>query len=853
MGDGPQPPRAAADRTVHMIGHAHLDLAWLWPWQEAYAEARATFWSAIHLMDQYPDFVFTMDQVVLLAWVEEQDPDLFARIRERVAQGRWHITGGWWVEPDCNLPSGESLVRQGLHGQRYLMTRFGIRASIGMNADPFGHNAMLPQIVRGQGMDAYLFLRPAPHEAQLPGTAFWWQSPDGSRVLAYRIPFEYWSHGGEVSNQVAKSLAQVDRDMRDVMVFFGVGNHGGGPTRANIESIHTYDRMGTYGRLRISDPRRFVDALLAGAQAPDSPAPGADLATWSGDLQHHAPGCYSAHSGIKTWVQRAEHALLAAERWAIVARAGADDDYPRDALAHAWRQVLLNQFHDILPGSAIESAYDDARDQLGEATAIAKRVIARAHGRIARRVNIPLEPDTQPVLVFNPHPWPVRHAVDINYPARPEGIHVVDGDGVEVACQRTTPTSTTEGDATRHAVTFDTRLPPLGYRLYRLRPGPPPVSSGKPEPTGLAATTRSLENDTIRVDIDPATGWLSSLTDKRTGVDLVAPDARHTQICPDPTDTWGHNVVSYALPGESMVLRSLGLREYGPVRAVLRAVRTWRQSTLVEDIVLDRDADMIEVRVTLDWREPLHLLKLRLATTVRDATATFDMPFGTIVRPVNGAEEPAQSWVDVSGRCPGSPDVAGLALVVAHKHGFDVSPQDESGPSIGVTVARSPAYAWHYPAELDPDESYSYQDIGRQRFRYLLVPHAHDWRTAQLARRSAELLSPPRAALESAHPGTLPARHSLLSAEGCDNVLVTAVKGSEDEAEPDLIVRAVETLGRPGRLRLRTASPDRSEIVADLGPHQILTLRIPADAGQPVTRVDLVELPIAPVAPEVTG
>jgi alpha-mannosidase len=173
-------PTATPQRTLHMIGNAHLDPVWLWPWQEGYQEARATFWSAIQRMEEYPDFVFTCDQIVLLSWVEESDPELFEQIKRRVAEGRWVNVGGWWVEPDNNMPMGESFVRQGLYGQRYLESRFGKPSTVGMNVDPFGHNAMLPQILRGQGMDSYTFLRPGPHESDLAPSLFWWEAPDGA-------------------------------------------------------------------------------------------------------------------------------------------------------------------------------------------------------------------------------------------------------------------------------------------------------------------------------------------------------------------------------------------------------------------------------------------------------------------------------------------------------------------------------------------------------------------------------------------------------------------------------------------------------------------------------------------------
>ncbi|MFG1710188.1 alpha-mannosidase [Nonomuraea sp. M3C6] len=813
----PRAPRPAAtpDRTLHLIGNAHLDPVWLWPWQEGYQEARATFWSAIHRMDEYPDFVFTCDQVVLLSWVEESDPELFARIQEKVAEGRWVMAGGWWVEPDCNMPSGESFVRQGLYGQRYLKEKFGVTATVGMNVDPFGHHAMLPAILRGQGMDSYCFLRPGPHESELPGTMFWWESPDGSRVLAYRIPFEYGSPPGEVAGQTEKALGQLDRSLGDLMIFYGVGNHGGGPTRANIESIHRYDRMGTFGELTMSSPRRYFDEIVKRLGERGL----AELPVWREDLQHHAAGCYSAHSGIKAWQRRAQAAVLSAERWAAIAGHDA-----RVELARAWKQVLFNQFHDVLPGSAIEPAYDDARDQLGEAVAISKRIITRAHNVIARDVHVPEEPGTQPVLVFNPHPWPVTTRVEMQYGLAPTGVHVVDADGGEVPCQRIQAVATTD-DKGRGATVFQAELPALGYRLYRLRPGSPAHTST------LSASEHHIENEFLRLELDPATGWLKSLLDKRTGVDLVAGAAgEHTQICEDPTDTWGHRVVSYAWPGEAMTTTGIVLREHGPLRARIRVEREWGRSTMAEEFILGAGDDAVEVRVTLDWREQAHLMKLRFPVALESPVATYEIPFGHLTRPLDGAEEPAQSWVDLSGAG------AGLAVVNNAKHGYDVSPQ---GPSIGITAVRSPVYAWHDPRLLDPDGYYSYQDQGVQRFTYLLVPHAGDWRAAGLTRRAALLGSPVRAMLESFHDGPLPAARSYLDDRG-GQVMVTAVKCHED-APRDLVVRAVETTGRAAVATLDLPLAG-IRLTADFGPSQIRTFRIPLDDPLSAVETDLVEL-----------
>lgn len=833
-------PVATPDRTLHMIGNAHLDPVWLWPWQEGYQEARATFWSAIHRMEEYPDFVFTCNQVVLLSWVEESDPELFEQIRKRVNEGRWHMAGGWWVEPDCNMPAGESFVRQGLYGQRYLKEKFGVTATVGMNVDPFGHNVMLPQILRGQGMDSYVFLRPGPHESDLEPTAFWWEAPDGSRVLGYRIPHEYCSPPGPVDGQTDKSLSQVDRTLGDLMIFYGVGNHGGGPTKANIESIHRFDRMGSYGRLEMSSPRRYFDELAEtkGAEAM------AELPVRRDDLQHHAPGCYSAHSGIKAWQRRAQAKVLSAERWAALGSLWQGLEDPSADLERAWKQILFNQFHDVLPGSAIESAYDDARDQLGESVAIAKRLITRVHNVIARQVDIPFDEGTQPVLVFNPHPWPVRAEVELQYGAQPTGVHVLDANGALVPSQKIQSVATTN-DKGRAAQAFEADIPALGYRLYRLHAAAAPagLTWSRSAPGELRATETLLENAHLRVELDPQTGWLSSLVHKRSGRDLVAGvRGEHLQVCEDPTDTWGHRVVSYAWPGEPMTTTRMVLREEGPLRARLRIERQWGRSTMVEELVLGHDSDQLEVRVTLDWREQAHLLKMRFPTALEEPEATYEVPFGSLKRPVDGAEEPAQSWVDLTGTLPGAdgPVRGGLAVVVEAKHGYDVSPADErSGASIGVTAVRSPVYSWHDPRLLDPEGYYSYQDQGMQRFRYLLVPHAGDWREAGLARRAAELDSPVRAMLESSHTGPLPAQLSCLS-DSAGQVMVTAIKPSEDDASSSMVVRAVETTGQPARARVEIPVLGRT-IEADFGPSQLRTFRVPRDPGQAVTEVNLVE------------
>lgn len=844
---GPQPagldlthrPVAASGTTVHLVGNTHIDPVWLWTWQEGYQEARATYWSALHRMEEYDDFVFTCDQVVLLAWIKESDPDLFAGIRRRVAEGRWVNVGGWWVEPDNNMPMGEAFARQGLYGQRFLIENFGEATTVGMNVDPFGHNVMLPAILRGHGLDCYNFLRPGPHEEwALPRTPFWWEAPDGSRVLAMRIPNEYCAPPGDLSGTIEKGLGQLALDYDPLLVFYGVGNHGGGPTKANIDSIHRYARMGSFGRLVMSTPRAYFDEVLARGDADSLPV-------WRQDLQHHAAGCYSAHSGIKAWGRRAQWAALKGERWGIVADVlgGASNPalaYPVEPLELAWKQVLFNQFHDILPGSAVEEAYVDSRDALGEAVSISQRIWTRAHNTVARQVDIPFVEGVQPVVVFNHHPWPVRALVELNYGGQPLGVHVTDADGSVVPHQQVQSTSTTN-DRSRGATLFPVDLPSFGYALYHVH------AVAQPPATTLQVSEWVLENDHLRVEVDPTTGWLSGLLHKATGTDLLdGAGGPHVSLAEDPTDTWGHRVVSYAWPGDDMPVTRIAVHERGPVRASIRVERAWGRSTLVEEFVLGLDADALEVRVHIDWRERAHLLKLRVPVALEDPEATFEIPYATLARPVDAAEEPGQMWVDLSGTRDGRR--AGLAVVNNAKHGYDTAPagHPEAGtsPSIGITAVRSAVYAWHDPKLLDEGAIYPVQDQGPQMFTYLLVPHAGDWRTARLTQRAAELGARPRAMLESYHDGVLPARLSLAGATG--PVHVTAIKGAEDagpDGAHDLVIRAVEARGEAGNATIDLPLVGR-RISATFTPYQIRTFLVPRNRRRRVVEVDLIERPL---------
>ncbi|MFO7975947.1 MAG: alpha-mannosidase, partial [Candidatus Hydrogenedentota bacterium] len=391
--------------TVHMIGNGHIDPTWLWRWTEGYEEVRATFRSALDRMNETPDFRFTASSACFYAWVKDCDPGMFEEIRQRVKEGRWELAGGWWVEPDCNIPEGESFVRHGLYSQGFFQREFGLRARVGFNPDSFGHAGTLPQIYKKMGIDYYVYMRPdAVREMDYPdGTTFWWKAKDGSRILACNLQETYTADAETLEGigGIGKN-PHLNPGQSHVIVFYGVGNHGGGPTKRAIEQIQEAQRRTDLPHTEFSTLLGYFEGFLATTKASRIPV----IAT---DLQHHARGCYSAHAGVKRMNRRAEHELMVGERLATLTWLLFRRPCPKDRLARAWRYVLYNQFHDILAGTSFESSYEDVRDQQGAARTTAVETANEALQIIANEIDTTPEGNT--IVAFNPLPWPVKETL----------------------------------------------------------------------------------------------------------------------------------------------------------------------------------------------------------------------------------------------------------------------------------------------------------------------------------------------------------------------------------------------------------------------------------------------------------
>lgn len=805
--------------TLHMIGHAHIDPVWLWPWQEGFHEALATFRSALDRMREYSDFTFVASSAAFYSWVEQTDPAMFEEIRQRVAEGRWQLVGGWWIEPDCNIPGGEAFARQGLYGQRYFLEKFGVMARVGFNVDSFGHAGTLPQILKKSGIPYCNFLRPMPHEKGIPSRLFWWEADDGSRVLTYRIPFEYLSWGKELSAHVERCANEIKAPIDEGMCFYGVGNHGGGPTVANIESIHALRDRPDLPDLRLSSPETFFDSAAEKADAWSIPVV-------RGDLQNHAVGCYAAHSGIKQWNRRAENLLVTAEKWSVLAAWLNQQPYPD--FERAWKSLLFNQFHDILAGTSLPAAYEDARNGYGEALEVAGRALNLALQSFAWNVRVAPEEGVKPIAVFNPHAWPVRANVELeSYRPSVEAVLVDDQDQL-VPLQFVTSTTVTN----RVRLSFTADLPALGYRVYRLRPKGEPAAFPM-----VQATDGVLENGRFRLEIDPETGAVASLYDKREEVQVFSGEAAKPVVIADASDTWAHNTFRFDDVIGTFTATSVKLAEHGPAKSVIRVFSAYGASRLIQNFTMYPDRDQIDVHVTIDWREQYKLLKLRFPVDVKFMRITREESYGHIDTNANGDEMPMQRWVDVSGVARGKEILYGFSLLNDSKHSVDVNVRD-----IGMTVLRSPAYAHHIPAVVNPSELHPFIDQGIQQFSYTMLPHSGGWETAGAVRRAAELNQPPLVQFVTFHSdGRLPQSDSFIDVQP-ESVMVTALKQAEDGE--DLIVRAVETSGAARRGTIRLPKWERV-IEADFAPGEIKTFRVPREASAPIRETNLIEQDLA--------
>ncbi len=806
----PWPPGAGQYR-MDMVAYAHIDAVWLWPWQEAMSVVLSTFRSALEHMKSNPHFAFTESSALFYQWVADTDPEMLEEIRRRLDEGRWEIAGGWWIEPDVNMPNGESLARQGLYGQRLFKRLLGRQAKVGFNPDSFGHTGTLPQILRLQEMTDYVFMRPDEQAKPLPSDVFWWESPDGSRVLTYRIPFSY-TDPGQVRNRIQKIIA-LKEPTKDLMVFYGAGDHGGGATDQNLKSIQEIRSEPGAPKLVYSTPEKYFSEIRGIKDL--------HLPVVQDDLQHHAVGCYTAESGIKKDNRITEMALTTAEKLASLGSVLWGYEYPQRQFDSAWKKVLFQQFHDSLAGTSLPEHYVQSRQAYGYAREVANQATSMSFEKLVWQIPT-RDPQSDYLVVFNPHAWATKLDVEYDLDWRPETpSQLTDSEGNKVA-HRWVQGSTI--DRIRHTLVFQAPLPAFGYQQFRLT-----KAAASDTMPSVQASPQALENEHLRIRFS-ASGAIA-IFDKDAGHEVFAqPEGGcRAVVLDDPSDTWSHGVVSYDKAIGAFNRAEIRVLEAGPIRGRVQVKSHYGASSLTTDWILYAGSKTLEARCSLDWHEHLKMLKFSFPVQVEAPRATYETAFGHIERATNGEEDPGQRWIDLTGKHAGRE--YGLAVINNAKYGYSVRNND-----LRISITRGAVYAQHRPRRLEPGKEYIWQDQGIQTFRLWLVPHSGTWQSARVVRLAEEFTSPVPVLYQGIHSGSKPESGSFLSVD-VENVIVSAIKKAEDG--DDLILRCYETHGRATKATLNLAFVHQSW-TGHFRPLEIKTLRIPR-AGGPIRDVNLLE------------
>ncbi|MBQ2847890.1 MAG: alpha-mannosidase [Clostridia bacterium] len=804
---------------IHVVSNAHLDPIWLWRWQEGCGEVLQTFRSAVDRIKEYKGLVFTCSSASYYKWVEEIDPDLFEEIRKLVKKGKWVPVNGWWVQPDCNMPSAESFARQALYSQLYYFEKFGKICQTGYNVDSFGHNAMMPQLLNKAGMRCYVMMRPGMHEnAEIPENLFWWDSADGSRVLTYRIPCSYSISGKkDIDREIPMLRERAENSGHGMMMFFGVGNHGGGPTKGDIDYLLELKEKG-YEELEFSSPNEYFEEMCADRL---------DLPTWNDELQHHASGCYSATSLVKQLNRKAEFWLANAEKWNTVSAKLSDLPKGTEEFGKAWQEVCFNQFHDILCGCSIMEAYDDVRDSMGYAMKIAAVEENRAMLKIAGMVDTWLDGVSdsvslnerhhcrnlkfpRPVIVFNPNSFEVETNVRTYHPSK----KVEDSDGKEVIFQNIR--SSRSNDSHLDTI-FKAKVPALGYATYWLWHADSDFTDESVLESDIKAYELTFENKYIKAVFDDKTGGIKSLVTKENGTEYVGGEfCVPTVVDNSEPDTWAHNIFKFDKEIAKMQLESIELVECGNARAVMRVKHIYNGSYLTQDYILESESKLIRVKCRALWQEPLTILKMPVTVDGENPISTYEIPVGIIKRPCNGEEEPALTWGDIT---VGNEIRKGVSLISDAKYSYDCP-----GKTLRLTMLRNSIFADHYSDR--PAADFSYCDEGLHRFEYAVYPHTGEAECSEIQKLALQLNSKLVAVPVSYHKGSMPQKKSFISINK-PNIRLDAFKFCEDSSG-DIVMRFRETDGNAVRTAIVCDIADAG-FYADFNKFEIKTFRVDSE------------------------
>lgn len=869
--------------TIHLICNAHLDPVWQWRWEEGASEAIATFRVAAEILNEHPSLIFCHNEAVLYRWVERLEPALFGEIKRLVKAGRWAVGGGWFLQPDVNLPGIESLIRQITEGREYFRKKFGVIPRVAYNFDSFGHGAGLPQVLRQAGYEMYIHMRPQAGELELPSDLYRWRGADGTEILTYRIAVGlYHTEYHNIEERLRAGVEMAISRNRDIPVFWGIGDHGGGPTRRDLERIDAFAARESRVRIVHSTPERFLDAVrVAGRKAP----------VVEGDLQRCFTGCYTSLSRLK---RRAEESLglltqteaLRAATWWLHGR-----EYPDEKLGSAWRSHLFNDFHDILPGSCIEPAERDALGLYGKAEAEARMLRLEAAAALAQehvgRAEIPLT-----VLNANPALRRVPVEAEFMIEHRPQwtgtwSVRVRDAGGREIAGQEEQPEALLPFNGWRRKVVFMGELPGLGAAFYEIKA----VEAGKrdagstakaEDPAGeggkdcAGGTNEAIRasggdlgrskchlvygapgwkaanrtggvapgaaDDGLAIRLDADKGGCASF--RTRGVECLKGAAPRMLVVDDDGDSWGTDRWSYRrVDGEFEPAGRPYCVERGPVRTIIESVSAYGRSRIVLQTILYPSWPVAELRLRIEWNETRKRLKLAFPMAFRHSDLYGEVPGAAVARPADGQEYVHGRWCVAAGKTGGREAAFGIAHTGLH--GVDFKDGE-----IRLSVLRSAAYCHEQGFDLGVGRAYKFADQGVHEVRLALTAGTPDEIRSILPGLADWLCAPPavyahlpfgrgaygwgKAVVKAAGAGESALSGAVVGSWGksgagflsisAPNVRLLACRRSDDKQA--LIVRLQESAGRKMRARVMIGRPkDAAGVAGAAGEPVVIALQ----------------------------
>jgi len=815
--------------TCYFLGHSHLDAAWLWSFDETRKVFHETCETILNLMEKHPSFCYCQSSAQYYKWLEETHPETFRKVKKKVKQGRWEIVGGTWIEPDANMPSGESLVRQFLHGKTYFQKKFGVDVKIAWFPDSFGYAWTLPQIMRKAGIQFFLTQKMLWNDTTVfSHYIFNWTAPDGSTILAHETVGTYDETIQE--NRITEQMKQLNtrHNLHDLLMLFGKGDHGGGVTEDMIQRAQEFIQGNKPIKGKFSTAEQYMKTITDKIDKNKIPQINDELY-----FQFHR-GTYTTQAKVKKNNRKAEILLETAEKFSTIARTYGYT-YPTKQLEQAWQKLLLNQFHDVLPGSSIPEVYKDSEEHFNTIFDTTNRIITESLSTIAAKIDTTGEGKT--MLVFNPLSWPRSGIVEVPT-EEPGKVEIYDKTG------RAVPSQIVEGNK---LIFTAENVPPIGYEEFKAKPTRKPRSPKRQASTSLCTEETDkqlkLENEFLTVTIDKHTGLVNSIFDRKSHKEILQTSGNRIQVFEDTPvrgrtcvnsridaavfDAWELFIYQQSEGVKYVELNrpiEVKLLEKGPVRTRVLVKQKYTQegrpdSTFNQEIILCHRIPQVEFKIDADWHAEHRLAKVAFPLSIHSDFTTYEAPYGFITRrnPVSPDatlaerskyEVPGQKWIDHSSE----EDDYGVSLLNDCKYGFD-----SANDTIRMTLLRSATYPFELRAAFGlpiPKKTQAdLTDQGKHHIAYAVYPHRSDFKEALTARKAYEFNYPLLPVTERSHEGRLPKTFSFISAEP-ENIILTVVKKAE--RSDDIILRFYETASKNTKALIRLTETPKSAEETDL-------------------------------------